>query len=225
MNSRLRQYEQANTSGEVAQGNEPDTNETLNNEPSSQGGGAPGVGNSSASQIPNSAQERQSSQSTNIPPSGQDGGGQSGDGGDGQDGGEPSTLPGGLDISNISNLIDLMFNNSDTPNQSELNWLQWLISLFSSITEKLNPIIFAGDKDRSGEDSLIYWFSPNSTTCVTDNAWPSATTTAKAKGANLGTSSSLRITYPATTSLSVSYLIKCTNSNGSTNKEVIIEKR
>jgi hypothetical protein len=231
-NSRLTQYENADSMGDIAQGNEPNVKELLTMTPTIEGGGAPGPGMVEASQIPQQAQEELGSNpDTNNPEDEGDNPGNEGEepGDGGEDPGDEGEEPGGFDWTNFMDLFDGIINNGGS--SSDFNLLQLLIQLLSDTYKNQKPLVQFKAKDLGNDKSLLYWVSPNATDCKAGNDWLSQTetdsTTPKASGDSVGKYDNLTITYPslATTSPTVTYKINCQNAKGTTAKSVTIEKQ
>ncbi len=215
-NSRLTQYENADTVGEIIQGNEPNITELITNLPAEGGGGAVGPGMRSAEQISQSIQTMSSNPSTNLP-------GQIINIGGGNN--YNDNVNSALNASGLEGLLGSLFGNSDKPNLSSNSELQGIIDslkqTFSLIWNLLNPIVIVGTKAKDNGNKLLYWYSPNANDCSTTNDWMSAGAeqgVIKAKGESLGGVDSSLLVTPTTTT---KYKLKCMNGNGNSDEKTL----
>lgn len=238
LNARRDQYVADPKMGSTGPGNGPDVQENATGEPTPGGGGAPGPSKvESASDAPSVIQSTMSDSDVNIPD-------YQGDNGNGTTPGQPNTNPGdgdngttpgedggGADWTNFSSLLESIIGGQDSPSQSDLNFLDWLLNFLGGIYKNIKPLVTFKVKDLDNNQSLLYWASPNATDCKASNDWLSqtaiASTIAKKQGDSLGKKGELTITYPsiATTSESVIYRLDCQNTKGSRSGSVTIKKQ
>jgi len=218
INSRLSMYEKADEIGEVGQGNEPSVPEILENKPSSGGGGALGPAMSSPGDIVNNSEELISDASTDDGNS--DGSGNSnGDGGAGGDDGL-----GGTDWSDLSGILDGLFDNDDNANPEDNQAIQAILNLLRGLLDSSRPWIIFKAKDKEGNISLIYWYSPNADSCQTREQWLDGDDTVlKETGSSLGKHGSIRVTIKS--GQSQDYKIKCNNARGGRERNLTLKRK
>jgi hypothetical protein len=242
LDARRDQYVNDPNMGSTGPGNGPDSSENATGKPAGGGGGAPGPAQAqSATEAPQVVASTRSDTGVNNPTTG-DGGNGTGTGGNGTGGGGTGGTGGGngggtgtgtgtSNWTDFGNLLDRLMGGGETPSQDNLNFLQLLMQILAEANSNQAPLIQFKAKPLVNNQSLLYWASPNATTCTAGNNWLSqtdtASTTPKKLGDSLGINANLTITYPslATTSQSVVYKINCQNANGTKSSSVTIQKR
>lgn len=210
MNSRLNTYIQAKDMGELAQGNEPNVSELINNTPAPGGGGAPGPGMVNSLQS-NSIPDNNALIQSDINSQNQNGG----QGQGGQDQGENGGQQNQLNLADLANRwSSLSSGGSSGGDGSEINSTTWdqLLALFNALKGLVNliapnikfdfvtPRLSAINAGSAVNKATIVWLSYNAQTCYADNNWLSLqggkNIIARAKGASLGAMDKVVINYP-----------------------------
>ncbi len=224
MNSRLRIYEQATNMGEITQGNEPNIQELLFNKPVAGGGGAQGPGMTTPEDLPDIVDGLTSDPETNVPP---DNGGNTDGSGNGNSGGGGGTTgdggSGGTDWTDLTDLLGGLYGSDDNADPGSDPTIQAILELLKVVLDNSRPWIIFKAKDKENDSSLIYWYAPNASECITTNNWLHGNGVKfKDKGADLTISSSTRVTIKS--GESGSYQIKCTNSRGSRERTLPVRR-
>jgi GH24 family phage-related lysozyme (muramidase) len=214
-NSRLTQYENAKTMGDLAPGNGPDIVEVLTNKPAPGGGGALGPGMTAPADIATQAADRlRSDPSTN--PGGGDSGG---DGGDAGDYGE-----GGAGWGDLTGLVEGLFSEDGGADPESNQAIQLILGALGDLLDSLKPWVVFKAKDMGDGISRVYWYSPNADNCISNNKWleGDGTTVVKEVGASIEKTGSIDITV--TSGQSVEYKIKCNNSKGGSTRSLKVKR-
>lgn len=223
MNARLDMYKNADQMGEIDKGSEPDVNELTGNTPNTSGGGAEGPGMTTPDGVPDTVDGLSSDPKTNVPPDNgnTDGGGNGESGGGGGPTGDGGI--GGTDWTDLINRLGGLYDESDSADPGSDPVIQAILQLLKILLDNSRPWIIFKAKDRGNDSSLVYWYAPNASDCVTTNEWKNGDgTKIKNLGASLTISSSTRVTIKS--GESGSYQIKCTNSRGSRERTLPIKR-